>query len=140
MKISARTALLLSTAIWCLAVVAAPLFHWMPVYSFFSTICHQLSARSWHIHGEPLALCIRCTSISIGFLAGLLVFQTPKVRWFTLSVVITLAEWLLAFALFDSEVLRALSGILLGATAAPIVREGVEEMLRKRVRTAYGSM
>ena len=140
MKSFARAAVLLGATVWCLAIVAAPLFHWGLVYAFFSTICHQLPARSWHLYGEPLGLCIRCTSISFGFLAGLLVLHRPRVRWFTVSVVITLVEWLVAFMVFDSDILRALSGILLGASAAPIVRSGVEEMFMRRVRTAYESM
>ena len=73
--------LLMATVAWCLAIVAAPYFHSGPIYFFFSTICHQLPARSWHIQGEPLGLCIRCTSISLGFLAGQLAIRTPNVRW-----------------------------------------------------------
>jgi uncharacterized membrane protein len=140
MKSSVRAALLLGATVWCLAILAAPLFQWGPVYVFFSMICHQLPGRSWHLDGEPLALCIRCTSISFGFLAGLLVLHRPRIRWFTLAVAITAAEWLVAFVVFDSELLRALSGFLLGASAAPIVRSGVEEMFMRRVRTAYESM
>jgi len=137
---SARAALFVGTILWCLAIVAAPLFHLTPIYLFFSAICHQLPARSWHIHGEPLAVCIRCTAIYYGFLAGLLTLSKPNPRFFKIAVTITAAEWILAFAVVDSEVLRALSGILLGASAAPIVRTGVEEMFARRVRTAHESM
>lgn len=140
MSSSARAALLFGTTAWCLAIVAAPLFHLTPIYQIFSAVCHQLPTRSWHIHGEPLAVCIRCTSIYYGFLAGLLTLSKPGARWFRIAVAITAAEWLIAFALFDSEILRALSGLLLGASAAPIVRTGVEEMFAKRVRTAHESM
>jgi uncharacterized membrane protein len=136
----ARAALLLGTTVWCLAIVAAPLFHLTPVYLFFSAICHQLPTRSWHLHGEPLAVCIRCTAIYWGFLAGLLVLSKPSARFFKIALVVTGAEWLLAFVLFDSQILRALSGLLLGASAAPIVRTGVGEMFVKRVRTAHESM
>jgi uncharacterized membrane protein len=135
-----RAALILGTSIWCLAIVAAPLFHLTPIYAVFAAICHQLPARTWHIHGEPLAACIRCTSIYYGFLAGLLVLSKPNARWFRVAVIVTAAEWLLAFAVFDSAILRALSGILLGASAAPLVRTGVEELFTKRVRTAHESM
>lgn len=140
MNFSVRAALLFGTTLWCLAIVAAPLFHLTPIYLIFSAICHQLPARSWHIHGEPLAACIRCTAIYYGFLAGLLAFSKPRARWFRIAVAITAAEWLLAFAIFDSEILRTLSGILLGASAAPIVRTGVEELFARRVRTAHESM
>ena len=87
-----------------------------------------------------MAVCIRCTAIYYGFLAGLLTFSKPNARLFKIAVAITAAEWILAFAVFDSEALRALSGILLGASAAPIVRTGLEEIFAKRVRTAHESM
>jgi uncharacterized membrane protein len=139
-RLSLRSLLILGATIWCLAIVAAPIFHLTPIYAVFSAICHQLPARSWHIHGESLAACIRCTAIYFGFLAGLLTLSKPNARWFTIAVGITAAEWLLAFAVFDSALLRTLSGILLGASAAPIVRTGLEEMFARRVRTAHESM
>lgn len=133
------TLLILVTVIWCLADVAAPLFQLAPVYYFFSTLCHQLPTRSWHIHGEPLGLCIRCTSISFGFLAGLLLHQKPNTRRFKMAVAISAIEWLFAVAIFDSEVLRVLSGVFLGFAAAPIVQIGVEELFI-RMRTAHEPM
>lgn len=33
-------------------------------------ICHQIPERSFHIHGEQLPLCARCTGIYMGALAG----------------------------------------------------------------------
>jgi uncharacterized membrane protein len=80
-------AVVVSISLWCIAVLAAPLFTawsgpWQPagelLYRFFHTICHQLEGRSFHISGEPLAVCARCFSIYIGFLAGALAF--PFVR------------------------------------------------------------
>jgi len=140
LNFSVRTVLLLGATVWCLAIIAAPAYHLTPIYVFFSAVCHQLPARSWHLHGEPLAVCIRCTAIYYGFLAGLLTLSKPDARLFKVAVAVTAAEWLLAFAVFDSEVLRALSGIMLGASAAPIVRKGVEEMFARRVRTAHETM
>ena len=140
MNVSARAALILGTTVWCLAIVAAPIFHFTPIYLIFSAVCHQLPARSWHIDGEPLAVCIRCTAIYYGFLAGLLALSTPNARLLKIALAITAAEWLFAFVIYDSEIIRALSGVLLGASAAPIVRKGVEEMFARRVRTAHESM
>lgn len=139
MKRVVRLALILCTVLWCLAIVLAPLLHLAPVYFFFSKICHQLPARSWHLYGQQLGLCIRCTSLSVGFLGGLLMFRRPNVRWLEISIAITALEWLFALTVMDSETLRALSGLLLGATAAPVIRTGVEEMFI-RVRTAHESM
>jgi uncharacterized membrane protein len=132
--------LLLAAAVWCLAIVAAPAFQLGSVYFFFSTICHQLPTRSWHIHQGQLGLCIRCSAISFGFLTGFLLLRTPKVRWLKYAIAITAGQWLLAVTLLDSEVLRALSGVLLGATAAPIVRRGVEEMFVNGVKTVHEPM
>ena len=140
MNLSVRIGLLAGATIWCLAIVAAPLFHLTPIYMLFSAICHQLPTRTWHIHGEPLAACIRCTSIYYGFLAGLLTLSKPNARWFRIAVAITAAEWLLSITVIDSEILRVLSGILLGVSAAPIVRTGLEEMFARKVRTAHESM
>jgi len=134
-----RPALVFATVLWCLAIFAAPVFHLGPIYLIFSTICHQLPDRSWHIHGGQLGLCIRCTSLSLGFLAGLLLLQAPNVRWLKLALAFAALQWLLAVAVLDSELLRVLTGVLLGATAAPVVRTGVEEMF-VRVRTAHEPM
>lgn len=139
MRRTAQSVLLLGSLVWCLAIAAAPLFDLTYVYLFFSTICHQIAGRSWHLSGEPLGLCIRCTSISMGFLCGLLLLRAPNVRWLKISITITAIEWLLAFTLMDSATLRTLTGLLLGATAAPIVRAGMEEAFT-RMRTAHESM
>jgi uncharacterized membrane protein len=139
LSLPVRAGLLFGAAIWCLAIVAAPLFHLATVYLLFSMICHQLPSRSWHIHGEPLAACIRCTCIYYGFLAGLLVFSKPNPRWLKIALAITAVQWLLAVTVLDSVVLRALSGVLLGASAAPIVRTGVEELFTRKVRTVHES-
>jgi len=56
-----------------------------------------------------------------------------------LAVAITVAEWLFSAAIFDSEVLRAITGVFLGVTAAPIVALGVEEMF-VRLRTVHEPM
>jgi uncharacterized membrane protein len=94
---------------------------------------------SWHLFGEPLGLCIRCTSISLGFLGGLLLLRASNVRWLKIAIVTTGMQWLLALTILDSEFLRVISGLFLGATAAPIIRDGIEDLFI-RVRTAHDSM
>jgi uncharacterized membrane protein len=128
---SAPAVLICGAALWCLAIVAAPFFNIASIYEAFSIICHQQPARSWHIHGEPLAVCIRCASIYFGFFAGLLALRTPNVRWLKIALAVTMAEWLLAQVFLDSSLLRAMSGILLGGIAAPFVRAGVEQMFAR---------
>jgi uncharacterized membrane protein len=71
--------------LWCLTILLAPLLSasgWSGpaevLYTFFHRICHQLEARSFHIAGEPLAVCGRCAAIYAGFLAGAMAF--PFIR------------------------------------------------------------
>jgi uncharacterized membrane protein len=66
-------------ALWCIGILAAPLLKcWGysssadAVYSFFSRTCHQSDVRSFHVEGEKFGVCIRCSAIYFGFLAGLL--------------------------------------------------------------------
>lgn len=69
--------------LWCAAIFLAPLFVagsgpqeyiGRILYEFFHRICHQLDDRSFHIAGEPLAVCMRCTSIYIAFVSGTLAY------------------------------------------------------------------
>jgi uncharacterized membrane protein len=43
-------------------------------YFFFGQICHQVDSRSFHVDGNPLGVCIRCTGIYFGFLLGTFLF------------------------------------------------------------------
>ena len=128
----------LAAFLWCLAIVAAPLLGLSAVYAFFSAICHQDPARSWFIAGEPLPVCIRCASIYMGFLAALFAGLEPSARWLRAAILIAITEFVIARLFLDSAITRSLSGILLGATAAPFVNQGVLELLellrRRKVR------
>jgi uncharacterized membrane protein len=73
--------ILVGAFLWCGALVLPPLLlasGWYvsagALYQFFQPICHQLPDRSFSIAGYPLAVCIRCSAIYFGFLAGSLVF------------------------------------------------------------------
>jgi len=44
------------------------------IYYFFSPVCHQYDERSFHIFGYKLAVCSRCVSVYLGFLAGVFVY------------------------------------------------------------------
>jgi len=66
-------------ALWCAGIFAAPVLQHAGftgiancAYSFFSRICHQNDTRSFHVEGEKFGVCIRCSAIYFGFLAGLL--------------------------------------------------------------------
>ena len=75
--------ILAGTILWCGAILLAPsLAAWesaprlVPsiLYRFFAPICHQIDGRSFHVFGFPLAVCSRCSSIYMAFLAGTLLY------------------------------------------------------------------
>src|SRR5262249_10368205 len=101
------------------------------VYAFFSLICHQNPARSWELFGNPLAVCIRCASIYFGFFGALLLPFAPNVRRLKAAILLSIAEFLFAQFVTDIGMLRALSGLAVGGSAAPFVRVGVEQMLSR---------
>jgi uncharacterized membrane protein len=76
--------LLSLVAIWCGLIVAAPLLHGVSesssslLYKFFARICHQLDERSFHVAGGKFAVCIRCSAIYFGFLAGIVLIPLVK--------------------------------------------------------------
>jgi uncharacterized membrane protein len=121
-------ALLAAATLWCVSIVAAPLLGLSWIYSLFSRICHQDPSRSWHLAGEPLAVCIRCTSIYFGFTASLWLGVKANVRWLRLSILLMLCEFVIARLVLDTEVLRSVSGVLVGLSAAPFVKQGIEEI------------
>lgn len=83
--------LLAGSFFWCVVLFLPPLFASdaasfpqlsSELYRMFSTICHQDDARSFHLFGQKLAVCIRCSSIYISFFAGvLLVPFFKKKNW-----------------------------------------------------------
>jgi len=121
-------ALVAASTLWCTAVIAAPVFHLDSVYSVFSRICHQDPTRSWHVAGEPFAVCIRCSSIYFAFTASLWLGLRTSVRWLRLSIFLMLCEFVFARFVLDAAFLRAVSGILVGLFAAPFVRQATEEL------------
>jgi uncharacterized membrane protein len=122
-------ALLTGSTLWCLAIVAAPLFHLPWLYELFSRICHQDASRSLHLAGEPLAVCIRCTSIYFAATAAIWLGLKSSVRWLRVSIVLMLCEFVFARLVLDSAVLRSMTGILIGLSAAPFVRQALEEIV-----------
>lgn len=128
MKNRLYAALLTGSTLWCLSVILAPLLGLEPVYEFFSRICHQDPARSWHVFGEPLPACIRCTSIYFGFAASLWLGLRTNVRWLRAALAVMILEFAVARLFVDAAAIRSLSGILVGLAAAPFVRQGVEEL------------
>ncbi len=72
------------------AVLAAPLLRASGqrlndfIYLSFSSVCHQIPERSYHLAGNPLAVCGRCLGVYAGFFTGILVYPLmPRktVKW-----------------------------------------------------------
>lgn len=109
------------------AIVAAPLLagqgrvESLVLYKAFAPFCHQQADRCWTLAGYPLAVCVRCFGVWIGFLAGGLFRPRFSRRFLYASLAVFAASWALeaaGLAAPPSE-LRWLSGALLGAAAAP---------------------
>ncbi len=119
-------------AMWISAILVAPLVEGRAIYTFFSVICHQLPVRSWFLAGDPLAACIRCTSIYAGFLCAL-VLRIPPMRWFLrVSIAVLVLEVTAARLWIDIELARTVSGLLLGLASAGFVSEGIRELISRR--------
>ena len=79
MKVKVYITITILVAFWCIGILAAPVLShagWHGsaemLYGLFSRICHQSDVHSFHLAGEKYGVCIRCTAIYFGFLAGLL--------------------------------------------------------------------
>ncbi len=95
------------------------------IYYFFSPVCHQQDARSFHIFGYKFAVCSRCTSIYLGFLIAV-IFYPIKIKlsnielpsiWFLLIPVFMIASdaFLDVFGLYSNSFLsRSVTGGITG--------------------------
>ena len=98
------------------------------VMAAFSSVCHQIPERSFHIAETSLAVCHRCTGIYAGIplaMAVLLIAHgwtlSKKVGAFLLLVTLTLMglDWgLTAIGIWENTVFtRVVSGVLFGLAA-----------------------
>lgn len=71
--------ILFSSIFWILMIFTAPFLADSSgiagklsdfIYLFFSRVCHQDNARSFHIFDNKLGVCSRCLLMYLGFLAG----------------------------------------------------------------------
>jgi len=118
----------------------------LAVYGFGSVICHQRPERSFQVWSAQLPVCARCTGIYLGAAVGgmaavlLRIKERPRAgrtqatgpAGVRVALAVALAPALLTLVyewttgLTPSNVVRALTGIVLGLVAAWIVvRESV---------------
>ena len=88
-----------------LALVFAPPFaasHSDVVRLLFDPVCHQIPARSFHVLGEPLTVCHRCTGLYVGFAVGVLAWPwlptlatrlAANPRWVAVFLIPLAIDW-----------------------------------------------
>jgi uncharacterized membrane protein len=134
--------LLLVSLVWLLAIVAAPyllanehLTSSLILYQFFSTICHQLPDRTFHVLGHPLGVCSRCTGIYGGFLVGLLLYPLLRdvrngrfpARWWLIAATIPIIlDFAAGFTNISANTFssRTATGLVFGSVAAFFILPG----------------
>ncbi|MBS1494542.1 MAG: DUF2085 domain-containing protein [Bacteroidetes bacterium] len=95
------------------------------IYYFFTPICHQQDARSFHLLGYKFAVCSRCTSIYLGFLIAVIFYpvkfklsntELPSIWFLIIPVFLIAADALLdVFGLMTNSFLtRSLTGGIAG--------------------------
>jgi len=123
-------------ACWDIAIIAAPIAKTNgfkeeanTIYWFFSHVCHQIDARSFHIKDAPFAVCARCFGFYAGLLTGFILYpfvfriesrNIPNPLWLILSVIPTAIDWSLGFFGIweNTHFSRSTTAFLLGSTCA----------------------
>jgi len=150
-------AVLICSGLWCALLLAAPLLRSadLPVssalYSAFSHVCHQFSDRSFHVGGEPIAVCVRCSVLYFGFFASLIVYPFLARRRSRLQDVRVLAVAFLPMAIDvglnmfglsqSTAETRALTGLLAGVAlpffVLPPLQDAVRQFSAQRGDSTY---
>ena len=106
------------------------------LYRAYRPVCHQLSGRSFHVDGYPVAVCARCFGIYSGFLLGLIVYPLVRGRgrtdmpprlWLILALAPVSVDFLggLAGAFENTHASRLITGALAGAAGAFYIMPGL---------------
>jgi uncharacterized membrane protein len=140
--------------LWCAGIIAAPLLMHAGydgsadiVYAVFSRICHQNEMHSFHVDGEKMGVCMRCSAIYFGFLAGLLIMpfsgalkrmRTPNSKLILAVMIPMLVDVLLnAAGLHRSTTLtRVATGLFFGGVMpwciVPLLVEACSQFINKK--------
>jgi uncharacterized membrane protein len=136
-------ALLAFAALWLTMIVAAPYLltnsRALPalwLYQCFSSICHQIPERSFHVSGVPLAVCSRCTGLYFGAFFGMLLYpllrrinnhEWPHRRFLVLALLPTVIDLGgNALGLFTNTFAsRTITALLAGMVAAFYIFPGL---------------
>ena len=135
-------------AVWVFLIALAPIAEAnnlsnisSPIYNFFGYLCHQNSARSFHLYEHAFAVCSRCFGVYFGLFFGFMVYPflrsieetEPLPRFWLFAAMIPMAiDWLLGvFEIWENTHLsRFLTGTILGATCAVFIIPALIEIFR----------
>lgn len=146
--------LIVSVSLWCAGIILAPIMTWVypsaetltnVLYQFYGVVCHQFDSRSFHIHHQPFAVCIRCTAIYGGFLLALIAIRySSRVRETKLDPIIVLIcsstpmvlDVLISYAsLYEiSTPSRLISGALFGIGLALLLHRSLTEIISSLIK------
>ena len=122
------------TFFWNLCIILAPVFADRNgifikisslIYWFFSTSCHQIDERSFHLSGHKLAVCSRCISVYLSFLMGVILYpvfnklnnvRLPSIWYLLISAFIVFLDAALNLLgiIENTFFTRTISGMLIG--------------------------
>lgn len=151
------TLLLALTFLWCAGIVAAPLLRASEsagspsLYALFGGVCHQFPDRSFHLIGEPLAVCMRCTAIYAGFLAGLILypllarrFSLPPHPWLLAVALAPMAldaglnaAGILSSSMWSRIVTGGMAGLVLPWYLVPVLHEALHQLFQRKRGTVH---
>ena len=139
---------LLVVFVWVFAILFAPVAKAngftaisAPLYHFFSYICHQISARSFHVEGEQFGVCSRCFGVYFGLLFGFAIYplwrnisgtEPPPRYWLFLSLIPISVDWsLMIFGIWENTHLsRFITGLILGVACSTFIVPAIVEITR----------
>lgn len=142
------TAGLLVVVVWVLLIVGLPIAKAngfaaisSPFYYFFSFICHQIPERSFHVAGEPFAVCSRCFGVYFGLLFGFATYPLwrsiediePLPRfWLFLSLIPMSIDWAMTFSGIweNTHLSRFITGMIVGIACSTFIVPALVEITR----------
>jgi uncharacterized membrane protein len=111
----------------------------IPIYKFFSFLCHQMPERSFHLENHPLAVCSRCFGVYFGLLFGFVIY--PFIRsidtteplprfWLFLALIPMGVDFSLGFFEIweNTHLSRFVTGLILGAACAVFIVPAIVEL------------
>ncbi|HEX8282504.1 MAG TPA: DUF2085 domain-containing protein [Pyrinomonadaceae bacterium] len=109
------------------------------LYGGFRIACHQMGWRSFHVAGEPLAVCARCFGLYVGALAGVAAYplarrltrrDLPARAWLLAAAAPTAVDFALGFfgVWENTHASRFLTASLLGVVTAFYIVPGLVDV------------